>query len=105
MFRRDFTKRQRTIIHFISLLSFELDKSSAIIPKLQDFELCGISSTKIKAELVELAEAQVIIWDKDIHEFKMNLNFEEWRVAVNSKWMESRFQDLLLINKRHSEWQ
>jgi len=104
IFRRAFTKRQRTIIHFICLLSFELDKPSAIIPKLQDFELCGIAATKIKEELVALTEARVIRWDKTLHEFQMNLDYVQWEIPLNNKWKESRFEDLMHINKRHTDW-
>src|SRR5205085_8025734 len=54
--KHDFTKRQLTILMFIITFSFNYGKETAYIPKLQDFEVAGISKKHIKNELNKLME-------------------------------------------------
>jgi len=49
--KHDFTKRQLNIMTFIANHSFAFMKDFAVVPKLKDFELCGVSVKHIKDEL------------------------------------------------------
>ncbi|MDY7043627.1 replication protein [Virgibacillus sp. M23] len=97
LLKRDFTKRQRSILVFIYNLSLSIGKERAIIPKLQDFELCGISKTKIKDELDKLIELNVISWDKDSNYFQI-INPREWKAPYHQGYNDARSQALFLLN-------
>jgi hypothetical protein len=103
-FKYDLTKRQNVIVALIWSLSNLMGKNEAIIPQLQDFEVCGVSATKIKEELEKLINSKVIHYRSKENAYSINLNFEEWKIPLNSKWDEQRMKNLSDLNLRHSKW-
>jgi hypothetical protein len=101
--KRDFTKRQLTILTFIETFSFPYGKESAIIPKLKDFEVAGISATKVKDELTKLIDLNVITWErgKDTNEFWIN-DPREWKANYHSTYNDIRSRELFFLNLRHA---
>jgi hypothetical protein len=95
MLKRDLTKRQVNIIHFIYALSYI--KDYAIIPKLQDFELCGISKTLIKKELEKLININVITWKKEENYFRLN-EISEWNAPYHYGYNSVRAGELFEMN-------
>lgn len=96
--RRDFSKRQQSILHFIWRLSYGCNKKTATIPRLKDFELCGVSPQNIKAELEHLEVCKVIFWDQKSNKFEFNKNHKEWIVTPKKGWNRSDFDKLLHLN-------
>ena len=96
--RRDFTKRQKDILFFIWRLSYGCQKRTAYVPKMKDFELCGVPATKIRPELEYLEKCRVMFWDRDDHIFEINKNYEEWFVSLVKTWDEVKFNDLIALN-------
>lgn len=96
--RRDFSKRQKDVILFIWRLSYGCQRKSANIPKLKDFELCGIGAQNIKKELDYLVSCRVISWDKPGNEFAVNKDYEVWQVSPVRGWDEDRFRELISLN-------
>lgn len=97
----DLTKRQLVIISFIFTFSFNFGKEWAYIPKLIDFELAGISKTKIKSELEKLEEMNVIEWKREEYLFRIKSN-EEWNVPFNSGYNDKRVIELVFLNMEHA---
>lgn len=95
--RRDFSKRQVSIIQLIMRLSIRNEQPYARIPKLKCFQLCGLSPTKIQHELQQLVELNVLEWDRN-EVYKISKNFSEWKVKVVKSWDEKSFQELLEMN-------
>lgn len=98
VFRRDLTKRQKAIVWMVHLYSFSMGKDEAIIPKLSDFELCGVSKYKVKAELEKLIEINVLRWEKDINTFSI-ISPLDWNAPVNDMWDQVRFDSLYELNR------
>lgn len=96
--RRDFSKRQKDIILFIWRLSYGCQKKSAIIPKLKDFELCGIGAQNIRKELDYLVSCKVISWDKLETIFSVNKDYDKWQISPVRGWDEDRFRELISGN-------
>lgn len=96
-FQFDLTKRQRSILTFIQSLSKE--KGLAVIPQLKDFELCGVSKTKVKDELERLVELNVIEWNKTENFFSVQ-DKEKWQVKANKKWDDKRYHSLQDMQRR-----
>ena len=101
LLKRDFTKRQMTIIMFIFTFSYLYGKEFALIPKLQDFEICGISKTKIKSELRKLEEMNVVIWYQEENLFGINNPFE-WETSYNAGFNDVRGKELFMLNLAHA---
>ncbi|MDR4436218.1 replication protein [Bacillus tequilensis] len=101
MLKRDFTKRQLKIITFIYTFSFPYNKEAALIKNMQDFELCGVSKTKISEELDKLAELRVIEWDKGTKEFSIN-DPHYWEVPFNRGVSDTRYQQMFIENLDHA---
>ena len=97
--KRNFSKRQLTILAFIGTFSYMYGKESAIIPKLKDFEIAGISITKIADELKKLEGMNVITWyrGKDTNEFSIN-DPREWQADYHSIYNDIRSRELFLLN-------
>lgn len=95
--KRDFTKRQHNIVTMIYDLSNVLGKEYAVIPMLQDFELCGVSKTKIKEELLKLEAMHVIDWNKEKNHFSLQKT-DEWLVGCHQGANEVRAVELMSIN-------
>lgn len=100
--KRNFTKRQTNIIIFIFSLSFPYGKKSALIPKLQDFEVCGVTKTKIKEELEKLEILNVIDWDRELHLFSIKFPYH-WNAPYHAGASRERSLELLDLNKKHAE--
>lgn len=99
--KHDFTKRQMTILMFIFTFSFAYGKDSAYIPKLQDFEIAGVSKTKIKAELNQLVKMNVIEWNQEEMVFKIK-DTSTWEVPYNAGYNDVRSNELFILNLEHS---
>lgn len=95
--RHKFTKRQLVILEFIMTLSFEFQKRDALIPKLQDFELAGVSKKKITEELKKLLDMNVINWDKEMHLFSI-VDPRGWDTPYNAGYNQDRARDLFYLN-------
>lgn len=99
--RRDFTKRQLKIISFIHTLSYYIGKKRAIIPKMQDFEICGISKIKIRNELTQLKELNVLDWNEDEKTFQIK-DPRGWKVKFHAGYNDERAKDLFILNLKDS---
>jgi hypothetical protein len=99
--RRDFTKRQLKIISMIQSLSYYIGKERAIIPKMQDFEIAGISKIKIRAELTQLVEMNVIDWNEEGNSFALT-DPREWKVKFHSGYNNERARELFILNLKDS---
>ncbi|MFL6479342.1 MAG: replication protein [Bacillales bacterium] len=101
--KRDFSKRQLSILSLIMTFSYFYGKDSAIIPKLKDFSLAGVSQTKITGELTKLVDMGVITWNrgKDTNEFAIN-DPTEWRTPYHSTYDDIRSRELFFLNLRHA---
>ncbi|MCY7861086.1 replication protein [Bacillus haynesii] len=99
--KRDFTKRQLNMIAFICIFSFPYNKKTAVIRNMQDFELCGVSKTKVRDELNKLCELNVILWDKDSKEFSIN-DPKYWEVPFHNNYSDKRYQQMFIENLDHA---
>jgi hypothetical protein len=95
MIKRDLTKRQYNILATIFILSYM--KDYAIIPKLMDFELSGVSKTLIKKELDKLVEMSVITWDKCNNHFSIN-DPMVWDAPYHYGYSNQRAEELFQLN-------
>lgn len=96
--RRDFSKRQLAILQLILRLSYGCRKKTATIPKLKDFEVCGVGKTNITQELKYLTTTKVIVWDKEENTFTFNKDYDMWQISPVKGWDEEVFKELLHIN-------
>lgn len=96
--RRDFSKRQKDILHFLLRLSYGCQKKTATIPKLKDFAMCGVAPTQIANELNYLKTCKVIDWDRDDMIFAFNKNYDYWQVSPVKGWDKERFNELIHLN-------
>lgn len=95
--QRDFTKRQLNIILFIFELSYMFSKEEAVIPYLQDFELCGVSKTKARAEIDKLVEMNVLEVSDSRTIYKIKNAFE-WKAPYNAGYNEGRLKEIIITN-------
>ncbi|MFB5761145.1 replication protein [Paenibacillus medicaginis] len=98
LIRRNFTKRQKDILLFIWRLSYGCNLKDAFIPRLKDFETCGVPATHIKKELLFLENSQVIAWDKDEKLFAIRKNYDLWQISPVMGWDSERFNFLIHQN-------
>lgn len=99
--KHDFTKRQMIIIMFIITFSYNYGKESAYIPKLQDFEVAGISKRKIKTEIEKLLEMNVITWNKEEKLFSIQ-EPKFWTAPYNYGYNDDRSRELFILNLEHA---
>ena len=101
--RRDFTKRQLKIISMIQTLSYYIGKERAVIPKMQDWEIAGISRLKARSELAKLVEMNVIDWNEENNTFAIK-DPREWKddVKYHSGYNNQRAQELFILNLKDS---
>ncbi|MEC0276927.1 replication protein [Peribacillus frigoritolerans] len=102
--KSNFTKRQRVIMTMIYTLSYGLRKNTAIMPKLQNFELAGISKKKIKNELDQLVAKNVITWEREgrgMNYFQIN-DPDLWEADYHDGYNNRISQELLFLNLEHS---
>jgi hypothetical protein len=95
--KRDFSKRQQKIILFIKMLSFPFGKTWAVIPNMQDFELCGINKTVVNEELKKLVELNVLSWDKVGNRFSIR-EPHGWLVSYHTGYNDARAGDVFTLN-------
>ncbi|WP_026572470.1 replication protein [Bacillus sp. UNC438CL73TsuS30] len=95
--RRNFTKRQMNIISMILSLSFYIGKEKAIIPKMRDWEIAGISKIKARSELTQLVELGVIEWDEEKNIFSLT-DPRGWKVKYHSGYNDERASEIFLLN-------
>jgi hypothetical protein len=99
--KRDFTKRQLKIIAMIFSLSYPFGKDWAVIPKMRDFELAGISKIKIRKELDQLIDMGVVEWKPEENLFKIT-DPRKWTGAeYHSGYNDDRSRELFMINLKH----
>lgn len=101
MLKRDFTKRQRAILTFIFAISYNIGQKTAVIPKMRDWEICGIQQAKAPGELKKLVNMNVITWDKETNEFGI-ADPRGWKVPINQGYNQDRARELLILNMRHA---
>jgi hypothetical protein len=103
LLKRDFTKRQLSIISAIITFSYPYGKASALIPKLKDFALAGVLPTKIASELTKLVNLNVITWErgKDSNEFSIN-DPREWLASYHNHYNDIRSRELFFLNLKHA---
>jgi len=99
--RRDFTKRQMNIITFIYNYSFCFGKKWALIPKMRDFEICGVLAIKARTELEKLMDMSVIEWNQEENLFRIK-DPKEWQTPYNSGFSHDRSQEIRRINVIHA---
>ncbi|UOE58041.1 replication protein [Cytobacillus oceanisediminis] len=95
---KDFTKRQANIMAFLLSFTILTGKIKIHIPRLKDFEQCGVGPTKIKAELQKLEDLGVICWDKENMLFGITLDTSKWKTKNLPHFDEKRFRKLVEIN-------
>ncbi len=95
---RDFSKRQRSILDLILRLSWGCNKHEAIIPKLKNFEICGVPQTKIKGELEYLSNALVILWDSNTNRFWFEKDYDKWKISIVRGYSKDVLGKLIHIN-------
>jgi phage replication O-like protein O len=96
--RRDFSKRQKDILHLILRLSYGCQKKVAHIPMLKDFAICGVTPNHISNEVAYLKECKVIEWDREDMIFAFNKNYDVWQVSPVRSWNKERFKELIHLN-------
>jgi phage replication O-like protein O len=96
--RRDFSKRQTSVLQLIWRLSYGCNKKSATIPKLKYFEVCGVGKQNIKNELLYLVQTRVIKWDQETNIFTFNKDYEFWQISPIKGWNHEDFKELLHFN-------
>lgn len=99
--KRDFTKRQMNIIGLIFTFSFAYGKEWALIPKMKDFELTGISSIKIRNEIDQLVEMGVVKWKQEEMLFSIN-DPREWSAPYHKTYSDVRSKELFILNVQHA---
>lgn len=95
--KRDFTKRQMNIISLIFSFSYYLGKERAVIPKMQDFELAGVSKVKIRNELLQLVEMDIIDWNEEDNTFAIK-DIRGWKAKYHSGYNDERSTELFKLN-------
>jgi hypothetical protein len=100
--KHDFTKRQMVILMFIITFSYNYGKEYAYIPKVQDFEIAGISKKHINDELKKLLSMKVIDWNKEEKLFKINEPRFWENCPYNSGYNDERSRELFMLNLQHA---
>jgi phage replication O-like protein O len=96
--RRDFSKRQLSILHLLIRLSYGCQQKDCIIEKLNAFEIAGVYKSDISKELSYLSNAKVINWDKKERLFSVNKNYENWQINPTKGWDDDKFNLLIHAN-------
>lgn len=98
--RRNFTKRQMNILVFIYSYSFGFGKRWALIPKMKNFEICGVSSIKIRKELELLVDMFIIDWNQEENLFRIK-DTKDWLAPTISSFSHDTSQDIFNLNLKH----
>lgn len=94
----DFTKRQMKIIGFILMFCMHNRGIECYIPTLASFEICGVTRTKIRAEIEKLEKINVLSWDREKMIFKINSNVESWKLKISQRFIKNKIQSIKDIN-------
>ncbi|MCM2535825.1 replication protein [Neobacillus pocheonensis] len=93
--KRDFTKRQLKLLLLINMLSHVFGKESAVIPQLSDFQISGVSKTKVKEELEKLVTMNVI----EINDTRYSIKDPaEWDVPYHKSYYDPRAREVFMLN-------
>lgn len=96
--RRDFSKRQLAIMHFIIRLSYGCHRKDCIIEKFNLFELAGLNKSDIKKELKFLRECRVLNWDEEAMIFSINKDYEKWQINPSKGYDKEKINQLVHVN-------
>ncbi|MGY3717030.1 replication protein [Sutcliffiella cohnii] len=96
--RRDFSKRQLAVIHFIIRLSYGCHRKDCLIEKYNYFELAGINKVDIKKELKFLRECGVINWNENDMIFSINKDYEKWQITPSKNFEKEKFDQVIHQN-------
>lgn len=99
--RRDFSKRQLAILHFIIRLSYGCQKKDCFIGKFNAFELAGLNKSDIKKELKFLRECRVINWDEISMIFSINKDYEKWQINPTKGFEKEKLDQLIHENLKN----
>jgi hypothetical protein len=80
--------------------SFNLSKDWAYIPKLKDFSVAGISFKKIRNELNQLLNMNVIEENKEENTYRIK-EPQFWNCDVIANYDDERSRELFLLNLEH----
>ncbi|WP_078379132.1 replication protein [Sutcliffiella halmapala] len=98
--RRDFSKRQLAVLHFIIRLSYGCHRKDCFIEKYNFFETAGINKVDIKKELKFLRECGVINWDEKDMIFSINKDYDKWQITPSKGFDKDRFDQIIHQNLR-----
>lgn len=98
--RRDFSKRQLAIMHFIIRLSYGCHRKDCFIEKYNYFEVAGINKVDIKKELKFLRECGVINWDENHMIFSINKDYDKWQITPSKGFDKEKFDQIIHQNLR-----
>lgn len=96
-----FTEQQRRILDLIMRLSYGCGKEEACIPVQKDFSIVGIREPHIKHHLDWLIKMKVI--SRDYRFYKINPEFDKWRVSKSLFFDPERLEDLIELNLKDRE--
>lgn len=96
--RRDFSKRQLAVLHFIIRLSYGCRRKDCLIDKFNSFEVAGINKVDIKKELKFLRSCGVINWDEITMIFSINKDYEKWQISPLKGFDKEKFDQLIHKN-------
>jgi hypothetical protein len=99
--KRDFTKRQLNILSLIVTFSFNYGKEAALL-QIADFALTGLSVKKVRNEIEQLIDMNVITWNIDFNEFSINEPLQWKNVPYHNHYDDNRSQELFFLNLRHA---
>lgn len=96
--RRDFSKRQLAVLHFIVRLSYGCHRKDCLIEKFNLFEIAGINKVDIKKELKFLRSCGVIEWDETTMIFSINKDYEKWQISPSKGFDKEKFDQIIHQN-------
>lgn len=96
--RRDFSKRQLAVLHFLIRLSYGCHRKDCFIERFNYFELAGINKVDIKKELKFLRECGVINWDETTMLFSINKDYEKWQITPIKGFEKGKFDQIIHEN-------
>ncbi len=96
--RRDFSKRQLAVLHFIIRLSYGCQRKDCLIERFNAFEIAGINKVDIKKELKFLKNCGVINWDEETMIFSMNKDYEKWQITPSKGFDQEKLDELVHQN-------
>lgn len=96
--RRDFSKRQLAVLHFIIRLSYGCHRKDCFIERFNYFEIAGINKVDIKKELKFLRECGVINWSEVTMIFSINKDYDKWQITPSKGFEKEKLDQLIHQN-------